>query len=434
MQMNEWARARGPRGWLMAVGVAALVLGLTAAANAPARTGTRASRGHEAARPTPRGKPGPPGFWYGTDSFPVTVSGSAPYPEPQIGGKYGGYIGMTGNWATWQHCGDKLAWSDTNAADANTNFSTYHLGIGTGVYWFMGGPGVDPHYDGTTTEAYDWGKQQAIRTLSDVAKLTVTYPVIFADVEIPGNAPGISPAPDNGWNSVYTSPRSGKVSKNGIPASVDRADFNGFFDEIAHNSSFTPGVYSSAPVWTSIFGTGGYSHIRHTFEWTYLGDTSSLSHTPDGWCLRNTSTCAEFFGGVTSSDRDAEADLRQDHQGQGAQRGERAREHQAGRGDHPARGREPGERALAGARALGLLADPGHQEDVVVDAQRDQEHEREQRHRHVRARKGEQVPEHQRGQAERGREGQHHRADQHQRRDDRPQQQREDDQHDEQHQ
>ncbi len=194
------------------------------------------------------------------------MSGSAPYSEPQIGGKYGGYIGMTGNWATWQHCGDKVAWSDTNAADADTNFSTYHVGIGTGVYWFMGGPGVDPHYNGTTAEAYAWGQQQAIRTLSDVAKLTVTYPVIFADVEIPGNAPGISPAPDNGWNSVYTSPCSGKVSQSGISAAVDRADFDGFFDEIAHNSTFTPGVYSSAPVWTSIFGTGSSSQIKHTYE------------------------------------------------------------------------------------------------------------------------------------------------------------------------
>src|SRR5215471_7768327 len=265
MGKHVWARARSPRGWLSVVGVAALVLGLAAAANAPARAGTRASRAGQATRLSPRGQPGPAGFWYGTDSFAVTVSGSAPYNEPQIGGKYGGYIGMTGNWATWQHCGDKVAWSDTNAADADTNFSTYHLGIGTGVYWFMGGPGVDPHYDGTTTEAYNWGKQQAIRTLSDVAKLTVTYPVIFDDVEIPGNAPGISPAPDNGWKSVY----------------------------------------SSAPIWATIFGTGGYSHIKHTYEWTYLDDTSSLSHTPDGWCLRNSTTCAQFFGGVTSSDSNA---------------------------------------------------------------------------------------------------------------------------------
>ena len=40
-----------------------------------------------------------------------------------------------------------------NSAAANTNFNTYHLGIGTGVYWFMGGPGVDPHYNGTVAEA-----------------------------------------------------------------------------------------------------------------------------------------------------------------------------------------------------------------------------------------------------------------------------------------
>ena len=167
--MNKWSRARGRlaqggrRG-----GTGARAGGGRQRARA---AGARAGRGREAGRASPRGKPGPPGFWYGTDSFPVTVSGSAPYSEPQIGGKYGGYIGMTGNWATWQHCGDKVAWSDTNAADADTNFSTYHVGIGTGVYWFMGGPGVDPHYNGTTAEAYAWGQQQAIRTLSDVAKL-----------------------------------------------------------------------------------------------------------------------------------------------------------------------------------------------------------------------------------------------------------------------
>jgi hypothetical protein len=310
--MNQWRRARGPLGWLTMAGLAVLALGLTGAVTAPARAGTVPARagaamstGRAASPHSPPGEPGPPGFWYGTDSFQVTVSGSAPYAEPQIGGKYGGYIGMAGNWANWQRCGDKIAWSATNSAQANTNFTTYHLGIGTGVYWFMGGPGVDPHYNGTTTEAYAWGQAQAKQTLADVASLAVTYPVIFADVELPGNAPGISPAPDNGWNAVYTSPCSGKVSHSGVPAAVDRADFNGFFDEIARGSSFTPGVYSSAPVWASIFGTGGYSHILHTYEWTYLGDTSSLTHTPDGWCLRNTSTCAQFYGGVTSSDTNA---------------------------------------------------------------------------------------------------------------------------------
>ncbi|MBV9535009.1 MAG: hypothetical protein JO321_06295, partial [Solirubrobacterales bacterium] len=42
---------------------------------------------------------GPRGFWYGTDSFHVNVSGPPPYKTPVIGGAYGGYIGMLGNWA-----------------------------------------------------------------------------------------------------------------------------------------------------------------------------------------------------------------------------------------------------------------------------------------------------------------------------------------------
>src|SRR5271154_7634788 len=33
---------------------------------------------------------GPPGFWWGTDSFPVSVPGGAPYSMPFLGGAYGG--------------------------------------------------------------------------------------------------------------------------------------------------------------------------------------------------------------------------------------------------------------------------------------------------------------------------------------------------------
>src|SRR5689334_13433977 len=111
--MGGWRRtARWRPGILLtAASAAGLVLGLTAAVNAAARPLSGTGPGHRAGVTPRRGQPGPTGFWYGTDSFPVTVSGSAPYAEPQIGGKYGGYIGMTGNWATWQHCGDKVAWS-----------------------------------------------------------------------------------------------------------------------------------------------------------------------------------------------------------------------------------------------------------------------------------------------------------------------------------
>ena len=101
----------------------------------------------------------PAGFYYGTDSFNVSGTGSAPYHEPVLGGPYGGYIGMAGNWARWAGCktGNFLAWSSANSAQANVNFTKYHLGIGTGVYWYMGGPGVDPHWNGTTAEASAWG-------------------------------------------------------------------------------------------------------------------------------------------------------------------------------------------------------------------------------------------------------------------------------------
>jgi hypothetical protein len=290
--MTRWLRVRWLRvSWLMAAGgSAALMTGLMAASAGPAAAATAGDR--------------PSGYWYGTDSFPVTVSGSAPYQEPVTGGAYGGYIGMIGNWARWQHCGDKLAWSSANSQEADADLATYNRGIGTGVYWFMAGPGIDPYYDGTRTEAYDWGEQQAARALADMGA-TKYYPVVFMDVELPGDAPGISPAPDNGWNDVYSSPCSGHVTATYIAASVDRADFRGFSAYLTSHSSYQPGVYSAPSIWADIFGTGRYAAVKGVYEWTYSGDTSSLSHHPDGWCLTGTSTCADFFGGVTRSSADA---------------------------------------------------------------------------------------------------------------------------------
>ena len=144
------------------------------------------------------------------------------------GGAYGGYIGMTGNWANLSPTASKIVvWSATNSAQANANHAD-HQGIGTGVYYFMGGPGVDPHYNGTTSEASAWGAAQAGRALADAAKLHVTYPVIFMDIELPGGPSDYTPAPDNGWNSVYTAPCSSVVKSGFVAASLDRADFNGF--------------------------------------------------------------------------------------------------------------------------------------------------------------------------------------------------------------
>ena len=279
-------RRSGRRAAVAALGAAAITAAVTVLGGAAAW-----------ARDTPAG------FWYGTDSRTVNVPWPAPYQMPVIGGSYGGYIGMTGNWANLENCHKIVVWSAANAAQANTNFTAHHLGVGTGVYYFMGGPGVDPHYNGTTTEAYAWGQAQAGRALADAAKLRVTYPVIWADIEIPGGPSNYTPAFDNGWNHVFTAPCSTVVKSAGIAASVDRADFNGFAAYVTAHSSYKIGVYSAPDIWASIFGTGSAASIPNTYEWTYEPFTSSLARPPVGWCLTGTATCARFFGGVTSGSK-----------------------------------------------------------------------------------------------------------------------------------
>jgi hypothetical protein len=278
---------------------ACIALALTSGGVASATVAAGTGRAVTAAEQLPDGD-GPPGFWWGTDSLPVTVPGSAPYSMPHLGGAYGGYIGMTGNWAYWLNCTGAehfLAFSATDNVQARTDYVTYHRGVGSGAYWFLGGPGVDPNYNGSTTEASAWGARQAARALSDIADGGgIDYPVVWMDVELPG----IAPAPDNGWNSVYTSPCSGVVRQPYVATAVDRADFNGFAAYIAAHSSYKVGVYSSPGVWTSIFGTGIDSLIPDTYEWTYEPETASLSNAPYGWCLRS-GGCAQFFGGQTSS-------------------------------------------------------------------------------------------------------------------------------------
>jgi hypothetical protein len=132
-------------------------------------------------------------------------------------------------------------------------------------------------------------------------KLKVTYPVVWADIELPG----IEPALDNGWNSVYSSPCSEVKVRTSVPASVDRADFNGFANYITSHSTYKVGVYSSSPVWNSIFGTGSAGSIPNTYEWTYLPETKTVDYStqPTGWCLHATKTCAQFFGGQSSSSK-----------------------------------------------------------------------------------------------------------------------------------
>jgi hypothetical protein len=209
-------------------------------------------------------------------------------------------MGMIGSWEWWLGCPTRfLNWSKVNSAQADVNYKA-HDGQGTGAYWFMGGPGVDPHYNGSTQEANAWGVQQAQRALADIAGLRasqrVVYPVLWMDIELLG----ISPAQDNGWDSVYTSPCSGMVKQSFVPAALDRAEFNGFWGYVRGHSKFVPGVYSAPDIWGRIFGGGSYGSIPGTDEWTYEPETSNLGQAPVGWCLKG-GGCAQFFGGVTSS-------------------------------------------------------------------------------------------------------------------------------------
>ena len=242
------------------------------------------------------------GFSYGTDSYYPNVSASAPYAEPVFGGSYGGYMGMIGGWDLSLGCSSFLAWSPSDAAAANIDRSRYGDGVGAGAYWFMGGPGVDPHYDGSAREARAWGSTQAAQMLSDIRGLPagqrITYRVVWMDIE----QPKIAPARDNGWSSVYTTPCSGVVRKHGITPSVNRAEVGGFSGYLRAHSSFLAGVYSSPGDWRKFFGTGADSVISGTYEWTYRPETANFRQAPVGWCLRvRVSRCAQFFGGVNSA-------------------------------------------------------------------------------------------------------------------------------------
>ena len=180
------------------------------------------------------------------------------------------------------------------------------------------------------------------------------------------------------------------------------------------DSSATGTVSCSSGMWVSLLG--------HQIQ-RPMSRVSAVTRT------ERTTRVSSRTPNATAKPISANADQRQ-----AAERRERAGQHDAGRGDHAAGRGQAGQRAAAGAVLLRLLADPGHQEDVVVDAERDQEDEHVERERRVLAAEVEHVPEDQGADPERGPERQHHGRHQHQRGHDRAQQQAQDDQHDEQHQ
>lgn len=223
---------------------------------------------------------GPTGFWYGTDSGSYgdasTPPGASPYVNPfGLGGHFGGYIGEIGGWWTILGGGTN-AWNGLSAAFAEDNHRLGD-GIGTTGYWMLGGPAKNP-----SVNAYDWGFEQGTRAVTEWRNSGSDLRLIWMDVES-----------GQGWLSSAS-------------AHTNRIDFNGFFDAV-QGAGFMVGVYSAPIFWGETFGTGSDSLIPHTYEWTYafeygISSKSTGTTGPYGWCRRgSTTTCAQFFGGQSTS-------------------------------------------------------------------------------------------------------------------------------------
>jgi hypothetical protein len=236
-------------------------------------------------------------FYYGTDSSAPVACGSGPYTEPNgvcargTHGIYGEYIGELGSWLNWRGCTDSgLNWVQANYNMATSNLIRYHTGLGAAAYWFAAGPGRDPHYNGTTTEAMIWGQRQAVRFLADSAGVFLNFRYVFMDIENNGFAPD-----GNGWNTVWNSPCGNNIEAEFIPPAVDLATVRGFASYINAHSPYRAGVYSAGGPgygsWTGIFAP---ELLSHTAEWTFTNEQTQLTF-PSGFS--NSGSSADWFGG-----------------------------------------------------------------------------------------------------------------------------------------
>lgn len=240
------------------------------------------------------------GFQYGTDSNSPTATGSGPYYEPDTppgdSAPYGTYIGERGAYDVWKGCTSGLNWNATNYDDAELNHTTYMrgsdpYGAGAAPYWMMGGPGRDPNYNDTTSEATAWGKAQAVRMASDAGQYRWDMgPYIFMDIEA---------AVAHGWNAAWSSTCGGTEIASSIPVAQDNATFNAFRNYMWNNTIYTAGVYCAggggSSSWSSIFGSTTNTTVP---EWTYVNETTSLATFPNDWTISG-GPSAVWFGGRT---------------------------------------------------------------------------------------------------------------------------------------
>lgn len=244
------------------------------------------ARGAVAAQTAPAQQPSA-GFYYGTDSSLPTAcgQGSGPYTEPRgdcaygTAGPYGEYMGETGSFYNWQGCTTSgLAWNQANYNMATDNVVDYGTGLGAAAYWFMGGPGRDPHYNGSASEAMTWGQEQAQQALSDLNGRVFDFRYIFMDIENNGAPPDYW-----GWNTLWNGACGNTIKAEYIPANIDYATVQGFANYVDAHSPYLAAVYSAGGIgyggWTGIFGG---EQLSNTGEWTFDNEQSQLNF-PSGF-------------------------------------------------------------------------------------------------------------------------------------------------------
>ena len=128
-----------------------------------------------------------------------------------------------------------------------------------------------------------------------------------------------------------------------------------------------------------------------------------------------------------------EAYLRERDEREYAEHREHRREQDSCARDHATCRTKSGEHAVSRGRVHRLLTSPGRKEDVVVDAERDEEQERQQQHAGVERRVVEHVLEDPPRRSERGEERAEHGGHEQHRREQRPQQEHEHGEHDHEH-
>jgi hypothetical protein len=227
--------------------------------------------------------------------------GKGPYTEP-IGhcgngaaGPYGEYIGEVGSFLNWKGCTTSgLNWVQANYNMATDNVVDYGTGLGAAAYWFAAGPGRDPRYNGTTSEAMTWGEKQAQEVISHLNGVFLDFRYIFMDIENNGVPPD-----ENGWNTVWNGTCGNTVKAAYIPANVDYATWLGFANYIDAHSPYLAGVYSAGGndygSWTGIFGS---EPITSAAEWTFTSEQSELRF-PRGFTGSNAS--ADWFGNAPAA-------------------------------------------------------------------------------------------------------------------------------------